>query len=99
MAQRYRKRPVEVEAMQMNGQTLVIVDWLAANGAVYDTWTHPTDSSKDCIFIETLEGRMCAWPGWWIIRGVKGEFYPCADDVFQKTYEAVGERPIQRVPQ
>ena len=40
------------------------------------------------MVIPTLEGRMHATPGDWIIRGVQGEFYPCKPDIFEKTYEA-----------
>jgi hypothetical protein len=40
----------------------------------------------DC-YIETLEGRMHASPGDWIITGVKGERYPCKPDIFAATYE------------
>jgi len=39
--------------------------------------------------IHTLEGDMVANPGDWIITGVKGEVYPCKDDVFRATYEPV----------
>lgn len=42
-----------------------------------------------CLFIPTLEGKMTALPGDWIIRGVKGEFYPCKPDIFEATYEPV----------
>ena len=38
--------------------------------------------------IETLEGTMVADPGDWVITGVKGETYPCKDDIFRATYEA-----------
>ena len=41
------------------------------------------------IEIQTLEGTMCAYPGDYIIKGVNGEFYPCKEDVFKKTYEEV----------
>jgi hypothetical protein len=41
--------------------------------------------------IVTLEGTMCAEPGDWIITGVKGERYPCKDDIFRATYERVGD--------
>ena len=41
--------------------------------------------------VETLEGWLEGKPGDWLIEGVKGELYPCADDVFQLTYEAVDE--------
>jgi hypothetical protein len=39
--------------------------------------------------IGTLEGPHEVTPGDWIIRGVKGEFYPCKPDIFEATYEAV----------
>ena len=39
------------------------------------------------LCIETLEGKMTVSYGDWIIRGVKGEFYPCKPDVFEETYE------------
>lgn len=45
-----------------------------------------------CLIILTLEGKMVAKPGWWIIRGVQGEFYPCDPDIFAKTYEAVADQ-------
>lgn len=40
-----------------------------------------------CLIVLTLEGEMIAKPGWWIIRGVEGEFYPCDPDIFEKTYD------------
>jgi hypothetical protein len=40
-------------------------------------------------YIRTLEGNMYVMPGDWIIKGVKGEFYPCKPDIFELTYEAV----------
>jgi len=43
------------------------------------------------LVIPTLEGRMIAEPGDWIIKGIKGEFYPCKPDIFEATYEVVGE--------
>lgn len=43
------------------------------------------------IFIETLEGTMKADVGDWIIKGVKGEYYPCKPDVFNMTYEKDGD--------
>lgn len=48
-------------------------------------WLHPADG---CLMIRTLEGDMRVNPGSWIIRGVKGEFYPCREDIFTDTYES-----------
>lgn len=45
---------------------------------------------SDKICIKTLEGNMVGLPSDWLIQGVKGEFYPCKPDIFEKTYEAVG---------
>lgn len=42
---------------------------------------------NNTVTIRTLEGTMHAMPGDWIIRGVKGEFYPCKPDIFEATYE------------
>ena len=54
----------------------------------YEVW--PTLLNGNDVLIDTLEGTMRANPGDWIIRGVKGEFYPCKSDIFEATYEAVG---------
>lgn len=46
----------------------------------------------DCeIYVDTLEGRMKACKGDWIITGINGEQYPCKPDVFTKTYEILDE--------
>lgn len=47
---------------------------------------------KEEMVIETLEGTMTGKPGDWLIIGVKGEPYPCRDDIFRQTYEPVCER-------
>ena len=47
--------------------------------------------TEEELEIETLEGTMKADKGDWIIRGVKGELYPCKPDVFDLTYEEVEE--------
>ena len=46
------------------------------------------------LVIETLEGDMTARIGDWIIKGVKGEFYPCKPDIFETTYELVEESNV-----
>ncbi len=86
MAEKYRKRPVIIEAMQFNessanavlafineGQPIPIAVWAVA----------------DKIIIRTLEGNMTATLGDYIIKGVNGEFYPCKPDIFEKTYEKI----------
>jgi len=92
-AQRYRKKPVEIQAVQfMKGNEVrtghEIAQWCGGELATDVKPSDHTDVSYR-IRIPTLEGVMEASPDDWIIRGVKGEFYPCKPDVFEATYEAV----------
>lgn len=85
---KYRKRPVVIEAVQFTGMNHVdVVSFLGEQ---------PFEPSIEGITIKTLEGDMLAVAGDWIIRGVKGEFYPCKPDIFEATYEAVddADRPV-----
>lgn len=96
---KFRKKPVEVEAMSWDGTpegATPIIDWILTNEA---TARYACADSVRCaefngdsphwIAIQTLEGTMNASIGDWIIRGVQGEFYPCKPDIFAATYEAV----------
>jgi hypothetical protein len=76
---KYRKKPVVIEAFQLNKNNWdELQEWC-------DGQQHPVEG----IFINTLEGKMTANFGDWIIKGVNGEFYPCKPDIFEKTYELV----------
>ncbi len=77
----YRKRPVTVDAVQFSGDNFTEADLFGggASGPVFYDGAH--------LKIRTLEGLMLVSPGDWIIRGVKGEFYPCKPDIFDATYE------------
>lgn len=48
-------------------------------------------SDENNLFIHTLEGTMTANDGDWIIKGLRGEFYPCKPDVFENSYNIIGE--------
>lgn len=79
---RYRKKPVVIEAMQFTGDNIdAIWEWVGA-GSVYG----PTEESASAR-VETTEGPMEMAPGWWLIRGVEGELYPCKPSVFDATYD------------
>ena len=78
MAQ-YRKKPVVVEAIQLSADNVEEV--IAFCGDKIKS--HPLTG----VVIETLEGNMIASEGDYIIKGVKGEFYPCKPDIFEATYE------------
>jgi len=85
---RWRKKAVVVEAMQLTHESGPrIWEWADSKP------TYGTDNFVDGLAIYTLEGRMRANFGDWIIKGVKGEFYPCREDIFAATYEPAGETP------
>lgn len=84
---KYRKKPVVIEALQLTTD----------NGGDVARWCGGTlrggpegGSKGGSVLIDTLEGRMTADPGDYVIRGIKGEHYPCKPDVFEATYEPAG---------
>lgn len=84
---RYRAKPVEIEATQFMGGFSVDemrVEWGEAFGSV----ARYSDMAN-ALSIKTLEGTMQASLGDWIIKGTRGEFYPCKPDVFAAKYEPV----------
>jgi hypothetical protein len=87
----YRKKPVVIEARQLAiTDERENLDALAAwcDGAV--RFTYRNGEPVPHIIIRTLEGDHRADAGDWIIKGVKGEFYPCKPDIFEQTYEPAG---------
>lgn len=82
----YRKKPVAIEAFllpPLDENADAFMEWAAL--VEFDGYT---SEREGCMAIETLEGTMTAEPGDWIIKGIKGEFYPCKPDIFAVTYEA-----------
>jgi len=78
---KFRKKPVVIEAVQFrSGEELceLALDVIAGRVRYAENGT---------LLISTLEGDMLASSGDWIIRGVKGELYPCKPDTFYATYE------------
>lgn len=78
MFQRYRKKPVVINAVKWTGKGKEIVEW--CNGDLYVDGT---------LSVPTIEGSLTVQIGDYIIRGVAGEFYPCKPDIFEKTYDLV----------
>lgn len=101
---RFRKRPVEIDAVQWRRTNLHEVLALLDNRgpdsppeiglADRDT----DDLPEGALEIPTLEGTMIARPGDWIIRGVRGELYPCKPEIFEATYESPAAVMRQRAP-
>ena len=87
---KYRKKPVEVEALQFVGgpeSAALVVKWIMSGGGQAHYETVDMDTITGMIGIKTLEGQMWATPGDFVIKGVQGEFYPCKPDIFAQTYD------------
>jgi len=91
---KFRKKPVVIDAVQWTGENLKEVIEFSGWHESAHKWTWPQYVEvvkKDGLKIFTLEGKMNADINDWIIKGVKGEFYPCKPDIFEATYEQVIE--------
>lgn len=84
---RVRKKPVEVEAIQWRQNEMLVYQVLKWMGGLENGNASLIGKDADGLYIDTLEGRMHVSDGDWIIRGVKGELYPCKPDIFAETYE------------
>ena len=97
---KYRKKPIEIEAIQYTKHNLKEVllfigmidniDYIPECAETERRWQDfVSDCLHDGIDIKTLEGTMTAKFGDYIIKGINGEFYPCKPDIFDKTYDKV----------
>lgn len=84
---KFRKKPVEVEALQW--RTVNHEEVRGFLGEDYIALLNAASGKPGHIRIRTLEGPIDAAPGDWIIRGVQGEHYPCKPDIFEATYDPV----------
>jgi hypothetical protein len=90
---KFRKKPVVIEARLITPETAEEIGvWCGATKCVHKSynsylwgWGLPIDQRT--LSIPTLEGDHFASMGDWIIKGIKGEFYPCKPDIFEMTYE------------
>jgi hypothetical protein len=87
---KYRKKPVVVEALKWEIDNLDEMSTFIGDSRV---WGYYAETNE--LRISTLEGVMTANEGDYIIKGVKGEFYPCKPDIFEMTYEKVEESENQ----
>lgn len=84
----YRKKPVEVEALQFTRGNWAEIQQFTGGKAMGLTIERRPGGKCTCV-IPTLEGDHIATEFDYIIKGVSGEFYPCKPDIFRKTYETV----------
>lgn len=88
---KFRKKPVIIEAIQLRWDTWnEMCDYVGA-GKLWDNKPEGVTLSDNKIglYIPTLEGLMLAEENDWVIKGIRGEIYPCKPDIFEETYELV----------
>jgi len=97
---KFKKRPIVIEAVHYTGTPSSFAECMMFIQDGHSDFKHLPPAPDDPhvepgigvmangeILIPTLEGTMTCRPGDWIIRGVKGEVYPCKSDIFEATYE------------
>lgn len=85
---KFRKKPVVIEAVQLRWDTWnEMCDHAGVGELVHGKPEGSQDGEKIALNIPTPEGVMHANENDWIIKGVKGEIYPCKPDIFEATYE------------
>ena len=88
MIKKYRRKPLIIEAVIWKASKN---SWDNIMAMGLDGHCSPGEMGSDTFYIETLEGKMKADIGDYIIKGTKGEFYPCKPDIFEQIYEEVQE--------
>ena len=90
MMARYRTKPCEIEAVEWNGSNISEINDFAEKSVL---WLNDAKGNP-ILEILTLEGIMLTNVGDFIIRGLRGEYYPCKPDVFHRKYELISENII-----
>lgn len=90
----YRTMPCQIEAIQWTDNTNEIKSF-CGNSCTYfvedSAWKVGKGVPREKLVIHTLEGDMVASRNDYIIKGLKGEFYPCKPDVFNQKYELIND--------
>ena len=92
------KKPVEIEFWQHDGteeNALKMMDWISEGNTVEFSCPEHEDHWDGTLIITTLEGNMKVSPGDYVIRGVKGEHYPCKPEIFEETYTKIPKSDVK----
>jgi hypothetical protein len=90
----YIKKPIPIEAYRFRknyDSLLEEPEWIIEAIKDHKVWFYKEDDKPVKMRIQTLEGIMTANLGDYIIQGVRGELYACKPDIFEETYDKVGE--------
>ena len=85
------KKPVTIEAVKWDGENSEEIIAFCGDSAFTAVESQMGQTETEELYIKTLEGNHHASIGDYIIKGVKGEFYPCKPDIFENTYDIVDE--------
>lgn len=92
MSTTFRKKPIEVQAIQWTGDNLEAVRAFLGTAMPYNQ-----PDAENVIWVETLEGMIGYTVGYWLIKGVEDERYGCKAEVFARTYEQVTGDEVETV--
>ncbi len=84
---KYRKKPVVIEAIQYDGDNIDVLLDIGLQEGKYKILVNDDDD----LVIDTLEGFMKVSIGDYVIKGLKGEYYPCKPDIFEMSYQEVSD--------
>jgi len=87
MTRKYIKKPIPIEAVQWDGTEEMAAE--IASQEHFEGILDFTAGTFNGFYIKTLEGKMKVSPGDYVIKGIKGEYYPCKPDIFEITYDEV----------
>lgn len=87
---KYRKKPLVIEAMRVTRSSAEqVVLWITHSGEIASEVFHVVNNRTVGVDIETPEGLVSASLGDYVVRGIRGEFYPVKPDIFEATYDPV----------
>lgn len=89
LAGRFRKKPFVIDAMRWDGgveEATTLIDWIIEFGGTA-RYHESVNNVPEEIAVDTIDATGVVSVGDWVIRGIKGEFYPCKPDIFETTYE------------
>ena len=96
MIQKYRKKPVVIEAIQWNGSNELELKRFAGDSIRIDIVRESESLNEGRliykqtdVYVMTLEGETTLSKGSYLVKGINGEYYPCKPDIFDKTYEQI----------
>lgn len=93
----YKKKPIVVEATQLNqyGDFVRAVEWVRINGGKAHYFPSEYPGTNDHLTVVTIDGNLAdVHVGDYLVRDIKGGFYPCRRDIFEETHDCLSVEPL-----